>query len=98
MAPAAPVFTAEEKWHVGQGRLVPTTSVDQYAATTAKWFGVDTAELPGVLPNINNFGAAAAGSAAALALNRVTRRSLPAGPGLWPALLIHSWLCICHEG
>lgn len=63
------VYTAEEQWHVGQGRLLPTTSVDQYAATLAKWFGVDAAELPGMLPNINNFGAAASASAAALALN-----------------------------
>jgi uncharacterized protein (DUF1501 family) len=68
------VYTAEEQWHVGQGRLLPTTSVDQYAATLAKWFGVDAAEMPGVLPNIGNFGTAAAGSAAALALN-------PGNPG-----------------
>jgi uncharacterized protein (DUF1501 family) len=45
----------ENQWHVGQGRLLPTTSVDQYAATLAKWFGVTDAELPGILPFINNF-------------------------------------------
>ncbi|MDE2416872.1 MAG: DUF1501 domain-containing protein [Burkholderiales bacterium] len=67
-------YMPEEQWHVGQGRLLPTTSVDQYAATMAKWFGVDVAEMPGVLPNISNFGAAAAGSAAALVLN-------PGNPG-----------------
>ena len=45
----------QDQWHVGQGRLLPTTSVDQYAATLAKWFGVTDAELPGILPFINNF-------------------------------------------
>jgi uncharacterized protein (DUF1501 family) len=49
----------EDQWHVGQGRLLPSTSVDQYAATLAKWFGVTNSELPGVLPNIGRFGTAA---------------------------------------
>ena len=46
----------EDQWHVGQGRLLPSTSVDQYAATLAKWFGVSATELPNVLPNLKNFG------------------------------------------
>ena len=50
---------AEDQWHVGQGRLLPSTSVDQYAATLAKWFGVADNEMAGVLPNITHFGAAA---------------------------------------
>lgn len=49
----------EDQWHVGQGRLLPTTSVDQYAATLARWFGVADAELGLILPNLRNFGAAA---------------------------------------
>jgi uncharacterized protein (DUF1501 family) len=52
-------YLPENAWHVGQGRLLPRTSVDQYAATLAKWFGVTDAEMPGVLPKIVNFGTAA---------------------------------------
>jgi len=48
----------DDLWHVGQGRLLPSTSVDQYAATLARWFGVADSELPGILPNIGHFGGA----------------------------------------
>ena len=40
---------------VGQGRLLPTTSVDQLAATLASWMGVSDADLPLVVPNIGNY-------------------------------------------
>ena len=39
----------------GQGRLIPDTSVDEYAATLASWFGVSDANLPVVVPNIGRF-------------------------------------------
>ncbi len=42
---------------VGGGRFIPTTSADQYAATLAKWFGIDDADLDLVAPNLVNFGA-----------------------------------------
>jgi uncharacterized protein (DUF1501 family) len=40
---------------VGQGRLLPSTSVDQLAATLARWFGVADGSLPTVLPRIGGF-------------------------------------------
>ena len=46
---------ANDQWHVGQGRLLPSTSVDQYAGTMATWFGVEGAEMNGILPNLVNF-------------------------------------------
>jgi len=39
------------------GRWIPTTAVDQYAATLAKWFGVADADIPAVVPNIARFAA-----------------------------------------
>jgi uncharacterized protein (DUF1501 family) len=40
---------------IGQGRLVPTTSVDQLAGTLATWFGVSGTDMKVVLPNLTNF-------------------------------------------
>lgn len=39
---------------VGQA-LLPTTSVDQYAATMGTWFGVQSSELDAIFPNLRNF-------------------------------------------
>jgi uncharacterized protein (DUF1501 family) len=39
----------------GQGRWIPTTSVDEFSATLATWFGVSPSDLPTVLPNIGRF-------------------------------------------
>ena len=40
---------------VGQGRLLPGMSVDQFGATLGSWFGVSDSELLTVLPNLANF-------------------------------------------
>ena len=48
-----------DQFHVGQGRLLPSTSVDQYAAPLARWCGVADSELAGILPNLRRVGAAA---------------------------------------
>jgi uncharacterized protein (DUF1501 family) len=51
----SPVLANNGPDDVGQGRLLPTTSVDQLAATLARWMGVADSELPLVVPNIGNF-------------------------------------------
>ncbi len=39
----------------GNGRLIPTTSVDQFAATLGGWFGLNNTELLDALPGLSNF-------------------------------------------
>ena len=51
----SPVYANNGPDDVGQGRLLPTTSVDQYAATLASWFGVTDSQMPTVLPSIANY-------------------------------------------
>ncbi len=38
-----------------RGVLIPSTSIDQYGATLAKWFGVTAAAMPQVFPTLANF-------------------------------------------
>ena len=41
-----------------RGRWIPTTSVEQYAATLATWYGLSSADLSVVFPLINRFASA----------------------------------------
>jgi uncharacterized protein (DUF1501 family) len=38
-----------------RGRWIPTSSVEQYAATLAHWIGLEAADMAYVFPNIGNF-------------------------------------------
>lgn len=50
-----PSVTVNGPDDVGQGRLLPTTGVDQLGATLATWMGVGATDLPSVLPQIGNY-------------------------------------------
>jgi uncharacterized protein (DUF1501 family) len=51
----APKISVTSDDQVGQGRLLPSSSVDQYAATMARWFGVSATEMRAIFPNLGNF-------------------------------------------
>jgi uncharacterized protein (DUF1501 family) len=40
---------------VEDGRIIPTTSVEQYSATLASWFGLSNSEIKSVFPNLHRF-------------------------------------------
>ncbi len=42
----------------GHGQLIPTTAVDQYAATLARWLGVGDGDIADIFPSLANFGTA----------------------------------------
>lgn len=46
----------------GRGVLMPTTSLDQYFAELALWFGVSPSELSSILPNVGRFYDVTSGS------------------------------------
>ena len=51
-----PVVGVNQANDVGAGRLIPTTSVEQYAGTLARWFGLSDGQIRTVFPNFGNFG------------------------------------------
>jgi uncharacterized protein (DUF1501 family) len=51
-----PIIGSNQANDVGAGRLIPTTAVDQYAGTLARWFGLSDGQIRQVFPNFANFG------------------------------------------
>ncbi len=52
---AFPTLAVNGPDDTGQGRWIPTTSVDEFSATMASWFGVSSSDLAAVFPNIGRF-------------------------------------------
>ncbi len=50
-----PVLQVNGPDDTSTGRWIPSTSVDEYSATLAKWFGVSPSYLPVVFPNLDRF-------------------------------------------
>ncbi|MEJ6642528.1 MAG: DUF1501 domain-containing protein [Akkermansiaceae bacterium] len=50
-----PELALESSLDTGRGRLIPTTSVDEYVSDLALWMGVSKTNLPLVLPNLSRF-------------------------------------------
>jgi len=51
-----PVVGVNQVNDLGAGRLIPTTAVEQYAGTLARWFGLSDSQIRTVFPNFGNFG------------------------------------------
>ena len=56
--PVTSLGTADD---VGSGRLLPSTSVTEYAATLGRWMGLSTTDLTSVLPGLGNFASSNVG-------------------------------------
>jgi uncharacterized protein (DUF1501 family) len=50
-----PTFAVNGPDDTGLGRWIPKISVDQHAATLAKWYGVDASEMDNLFPNLTRF-------------------------------------------
>jgi len=49
------IDTSHPQYTERRGRLIPTTSVEEHAATLGRWFGLDDSELNRIFPNLSRF-------------------------------------------
>jgi len=52
-----PPYDFGHDYDAGSGRLIPSTSVEQFAAPLGRWFGLNDQELAAALPNLSAFSA-----------------------------------------
>ncbi len=50
-----PPMEVDHSQDAGRGRLIPTTSIEQFAAPLGRWFGLNESELSTALPNLSAF-------------------------------------------
>jgi uncharacterized protein (DUF1501 family) len=50
-----PTFAINGPDDTGTGRWIPGLSVDEHTATLAQWYGLDSNEVTGLLPNLSRF-------------------------------------------
>ncbi|NNE57018.1 MAG: DUF1501 domain-containing protein [Hellea sp.] len=52
-----PPYDFGHDYDAGSGRLIPSTSVEQFAEPMGRWFGLNDTELLAALPNLGSFSA-----------------------------------------
>ena len=52
---AYPLLELDGEQAMGRGRMIPTTSIQQYGATMATWLGVPAGDMPTIFPGLGNF-------------------------------------------
>ncbi len=50
-----PLLELDGEQAMGRGRMIPTTSIQQYGATMANWLGVPAGDMPTIFPGLGNF-------------------------------------------
>ncbi|RXR01402.1 DUF1501 domain-containing protein [Pseudoxanthomonas composti] len=50
-----PLLELDGDQAIDRGRIIPTTSTNQFGATFARWMGVGNADLPTIFPGLGNF-------------------------------------------
>ncbi|MHA7873486.1 MAG: DUF1501 domain-containing protein, partial [Hyphococcus sp.] len=52
-----PVADFNHDYDAGGGRLIPSTSIEQFAEPLGRWFGLNSGEIAAALPGLSNFSA-----------------------------------------